>query len=813
MSGSDSSGAGAAPGVGRTAERRAGGPAEDLDGTARIMLSAAMPGVAFSVTDGTFQVVARAVGKLDVEVPQGLYEIATRAGGSVETQLISLAPGEVWRREGVTAGLYAAAPLAGSLTESPVHAEATSAASRKVAGAGGPSAGLVVVVRRFDAPGQELHHEQLLLLDRDLRPVPDVLSWTVDAASGVATAGARLEPGAYVLRLRQPAAHGPALDQALWLSEGWQTLVFCPNGAERVAVEDSTVHMCWLPEAFPGVHTGLATAVEIAMSGLRQGLPLVNADLLEVLRGQEFANPMLGIAGAHALLLRPDGDLGDYCAVVSELRELLPDHPDVVALATKPECRSTGLPPVWWPPMLAASYDKLLLRADRVNPAVIEDGSPAERVAGYVVQRGPWLSWEATRAVLRPAPQPTVVHGQTAEPGTTQILTATTAGATRRVQRHVQELAGLTGSSQHQVAGSLGADELARRLDLPIQTVRAVLTELGWDTIVLPPPPVPKPEPLLIPEPQPEPGPGPAPWPRPEPVQVGWRARLRAWARSVMGSGPRSQVRLAGPATATVESRNRRRWWLGGGLVIAGAVAVAGSPALFNGGVGEAAVTLSVRHQPGVFARTTPSVRTVEVGLTGNDTAQKITVRVEGDGFTADGTACEQVKAGGSCEIPVSYRPDRRRLRDHRATLVLSSPDAKEVRVPLYGAAKAAEGDISVAWRQVRDVRVGESFTPYVEVNNVKLGPVQTVLAITIPSGFDLGTFADQCDTRRVRVVYCWVGLDEHHTVWPINVPLIARSGTGGTLRVTAQVSVDREHPDDDQADNTATATVRITGR
>jgi hypothetical protein len=213
-----------------------------------------------------------------------------------------------------------------------------------------------------------------------------------------------------------------------------------------------------------------------------------------------------------------------------------------------------------------------------------------------------------------------------------------------------------------------------------------------------------------------------------------------------------------------------------------------------------------------VFARTTPSVRTVEVGLTGNDTAQKIAVRVEGAGFTADGTACEQVEAGGSCEIPVSYRPDRRRLRDHRATLVLSSPNAKEVRVPLYGAAKPAQGDISVAWRQVRAVRVGESFTPYIEVTNVKLGPVQTVLAITIPSGFDLGTFADQCDTRRVRVVYCWVGLDEHHTVWPINVPLIARSGTGGTLRVTAQVSVDREHPDDDQADNTATATVRITG-
>src|SRR6266508_1783906 len=407
----------------------------------RIVLSAAMPGVAFTIVDGTFQAVARGVGTLDVTLLHGLYEIATRAGGSVETQLISLEPGEVWRREGITAGVYGAAPLPGSRTANAMHAAAAESASRWVAAEPGPPSGLVVVVRRLEPGGSELHHEQLILLDRELRPVPEWI-WTADPAAGIATASHRLEPGPYVLRLRQPKAHGPQLDQTVWLSEGWQTLVFCPNGPERPAVEDSSVHMCRLTDAF---------------------------------------------TGAHALLLQPE--LGDYCAVVAELRTLLPEHPDVIALATHPSCAPAGLPPVSWPPMLGASYDRLLLPADRLDPDVILDGSVAERVAGYVVQRGPWLCWEASPSVLRPAPVPALPAAAVDEP--TKLLSATTVGATRRVQRHVRELAGLTGNSQHQVAGALGADELARRLDLPIATVRAVLVELGWDKTLLATTPVP----------------------------------------------------------------------------------------------------------------------------------------------------------------------------------------------------------------------------------------------------------------------------------------------------------------------------------
>jgi len=760
----------------------------------RIVLSAAMPGVAFTIVDGTFQAVARGVGTLDVTLLHGLYEIATRAGGSVETQLISLEPGEVWRREGITAGVYGAAPLPGSRTANAMHAAAAESASRWVAAEPGPPSGLVVVVRRLEPGGSELHHEQLILLDRELRPVPEWI-WTADQGAGIATASHRLEPGPYVLRLRQPKGHGPQLDQTVWLSEGWQTLVFCPNGPERPAVEDSSVHMCRLTDAFPGANAGLAAAVEIATSGLRQGLPLVNADLLELLREQDFANPMLGITGAHALLLQPE--LGDYCAVVAELRTLLPEHPDVIALATHPSCAPAGLPPVSWPPMLGASYDRLLLPADRLDPDVILDGSVAERVAGYVVQRGPWLCWEASPSVLRPAPVPALPAAAVDEP--TKLLSATTVGATRRVQRHVRELAGLTGNSQHQVAGALGADELARRLDLPIATVRAVLVELGWDKILLDTPPVPPDgsveEEKLEPVPR-----GGSPFApdtveeKPPPDEPPGDEGGPGESRAPVGAG----------------RRGRRRWRLGAAVLTALVVLLA--VAWFYGGSGgSGGVSIGVPvQQPGLFARATPSDRTVDVTLSGNDEPQQVTARVEGAGFRADGSRCAAAAAGRSCPVRVSYRPDPKRLRDYRATLVLGTADARELRVPLYGAAKPARGEVTILWRQVHPVRSGEALTPYVEVRNVRLGPVQTVLTISIPAGFELGTFADVCDTRRVRVVYCWVGLDEHHTLWPIHVPLIARGTTSGTLRVTAQLSVDPDFPDDNRADNTATVTIPV---
>ncbi len=99
-------------------------------------------------------------------------------------------------------------------------------------------------------------------------------------------------------------------------------------------------------------------------------------------------------------------------------------------------------------------------------------------------------------------------------------------------------------------------------------------------------------------------------------------------------------------------------------------------------------------------------------------------------------------------------------------------------------------------------------------IDNIPPDAVHTVVTVTIPPGFDLGTFdaKDKCDVRRRTVFYCWVGLDSHHDDWRIRVPLIGREGTGGTLKADAQLSRNKDLLDNDPGDNTAETTVTLAG-
>jgi hypothetical protein len=112
---------------------------------------------------------------------------------------------------------------------------------------------------------------------------------------------------------------------------------------------------------------------------------------------------MLGIVGAHSLLLRSRVQLSLFDEVLHTLRQLVPDHPDLAALgwmrtevlgsqgeATIPSDRSG--PPVTWPPMLMRSY-AALVRRDAANPGAIAVGSPAERVSAQLVTQSVWTTW------------------------------------------------------------------------------------------------------------------------------------------------------------------------------------------------------------------------------------------------------------------------------------------------------------------------------------------------------------------------------------------------------------------------------------
>jgi hypothetical protein len=199
--------------------------------------------------------------------------------------------------------------------------------------------------------------------------------------------------------------------------------------------------------------------------------------------------------------------------------------------------------------------------------------------------------------------------------------------------------------------------------------------------------------------------------------------------------------------------------------------------------------------------------------IQGNGDPQPVNARIDGSGYVADASRCASVPAGTTCSVRITFGPPANQTQPMLATLVLTTKDATELRMPLYGTSRAPEGDISLEWDEVGEARIGETIRPTVVLDNIPPDAVHTVLTIAVPPGFDIGRFdaKDKCDPRRRTVIYCWVGLDSHHDDWRTRIPLIARSGTGGTLKVDAQLSRNPDLLDNNPEDNTAETTLTIT--
>jgi len=111
-------------------------------------------------------------------------------------------------------------------------------------------------------------------------------------------------------------------------------------------------------------------------------------DEMRTMLREKFGNPMLGIYGAHLLLLEGSVDIGLLREVVRNLRGLLGlQHPDVEALAL----RAAGEPPPLpfeHPPMLCRSW-LLIVDASVARPDLVTE-SLAERNTGRFLAEGPW---------------------------------------------------------------------------------------------------------------------------------------------------------------------------------------------------------------------------------------------------------------------------------------------------------------------------------------------------------------------------------------------------------------------------------------
>jgi hypothetical protein len=428
------------------------------------------PSVLITVTDSAFREVVHAMGTIDTTLPPGIYRIEQRFGGQVESRFVEVGTEPFVERLALPC-LPTATPVAGTPTSREDHrAAAMRWSTESTHGGGRPN--LMILIRNLRR-GWQLDPFSLEVAGVDGTPVDGGAGgWEPAGGQEWSAWSGELPPGGYRLRPRREPDDGLSLAQALHVLDGWTTLVFVSNGPQGPQPQFATVQMVRQGTGWQPSDRTLDLAMEAALSGLRQGIDLVSTRQLLGLLDAKSVNPLLGVIGAHALLLHQQPDMGRIGSILERLGPYAGDHPDIAAL-----CTLLGEPvaAVASPPMLAASC-RLLVRADSAQPGTLREGSVAESVAEHLVGRGVWTTW------LEQEPRPGVARRD--GPGLPAPRDAGRPGAPRtadpveRVRRCVWEIASVEDRSVDDVLSSMGPQDLIRRTGMPHKAVDKAIEEL-----------------------------------------------------------------------------------------------------------------------------------------------------------------------------------------------------------------------------------------------------------------------------------------------------------------------------------------------
>lgn len=460
--------------------------------TGRLVATGPMPGTTLTVFDDELGLAASGRESVELDLLPGAYQVEARIGDASESRFVMMRPGE--RRDlKIRVDFRGVAPVAGLSSTAENQGAFVESLSGAITHSSGPPAGLVFVVLSKE-PGVEPHFE-VELRDSRLKPVSDwLMPWGHDDGWTIAGKSMRLSEGPYVLRTRQrrqvpdgkdTLAVDEWIDQTIWLSDGWQTLVFVANGPVGVDTRGMSVHMSPIWQAWRADGPD-SLALEAVYAGLRSGSDCTPRNLYLRTGAYDLANPMLAIAALHAVPIDEPFAPPWYLDSVRLLIDSVGYHPDVLALLERQRqfgfSLTRGYPwSVPWPPMLDRSYRSCLLPADLVDGTVLPPGSPAERVAPYLRIPGPWLRWTSTEQILADPTQPRYKRKWLSydEPLLGFPGSRVPDEARRQVNDGIAELADFNGLLPRQIVEQFGTKGLAQRFKLPESLVQAALRDSG----------------------------------------------------------------------------------------------------------------------------------------------------------------------------------------------------------------------------------------------------------------------------------------------------------------------------------------------
>ena len=402
---------------------------EDATGKVHLVVEAGDPTTEIFVIDSHFQRVMEGVtgghGHREVDLDPGIYKIKFAAGFLIQEEYVALQAGSGPVIVTVPdLHFSAAAPIKETSTTQDYHEENANKVSKRIHCEIGIGSQLFVFVRDLEkqgcndcATGLTLHDLAGNLLvdftqagDRDVDN-PDTDHWVGCTV--------QLDPGAYRLRVQTPVvdASGTAeiLEQVVVTSAGWQTQVFLRrvlSGDQgdcqtlRANLNEASILMVPVGTGFQPERSGFREA-ELARQGLIKGRIVFEASELGKMVWRDHKNPMLGIYGAHQLLLSEKlepSDLELLRNVTSTLQSMIGTHPDVIALDTFLDDISTNVPVYQAPdyrtvyqapPMLRSSWN-ILVNASVAHPKIVRAGSLASYVADRIWGNGTWLVWQGS---------------------------------------------------------------------------------------------------------------------------------------------------------------------------------------------------------------------------------------------------------------------------------------------------------------------------------------------------------------------------------------------------------------------------------
>ena len=349
------------------------------------------------VLDTSYATVARALGRLETTLPQGLYKLRLRVGPAIDERLLELT--DTVSLQIGPLPFATSVPLSHTANPNPADGAVAARRSRERQVKLGDGASVFIFAREPErgadesggdpAAGLSLRApegELLANIETSAVVAEHIASWCADVA-----------PGAY--RLRLDRSDGSAVERALIVDAGQQAQVFLWTCEHRLA-DASTQRLADLAKAslcismsqgFEPEDDDLRLA-ELVAYALVQRREALSAKLLDRL-GEQPINPLLGLLGAHLMLREQKEPSPEFGALLDRLSILFGEaHPDVCALRLKQAIASGPDAVIRVPPLLRESWE-LAVEASVTRPDVIALDPPWRPAAQRMISTGPWLSW------------------------------------------------------------------------------------------------------------------------------------------------------------------------------------------------------------------------------------------------------------------------------------------------------------------------------------------------------------------------------------------------------------------------------------